>query len=74
MTKAEVPSRQLQPDGGATLGTIIRHEALGPRSRFFKFRVSRPNGKIAWLQEREAQIIDAEAVFTFWENVSSRER
>ncbi|CAI0648042.1 unnamed protein product [Colletotrichum noveboracense] len=71
MTKAEVPRRQLQPDGGATLGTIIRHEALGPRSRFFKFRVSRPNGKIAWLHEREAQIIDAEAVFTFWENAIS---
>ncbi|KAK1839234.1 hypothetical protein CCHR01_18143 [Colletotrichum chrysophilum] len=74
MTKAEVPRRQLQPDGGATLGTIIRHEALGPRSRFFKFRVSRPNGKIAWLHEREAQIIDAEAVFTFWENLLGQQQ
>ncbi|KAH0423507.1 hypothetical protein CcaCcLH18_12133 [Colletotrichum camelliae] len=63
-----------QPDGGTSLGTIIRHEALGPRSRFFKFRVSRPNGSIAWVHEREAQIIDAEAVFAFWEGVGSRER
>ncbi|EQB57272.1 hypothetical protein CGLO_02618 [Colletotrichum gloeosporioides Cg-14] len=63
-----------QPDRGASLGTIIRHEALGPRSRFFKFRVSRPNGNVVWLHEREAQTIDAEAVFKFWENVGSRER
>ncbi|KAI8171994.1 hypothetical protein KHU50_005181 [Colletotrichum sp. SAR 10_65] len=74
MIKAGVPRRQAQPDRDASLGTIIRHEAFGPRSRFFKFRVSRPNGNIAWLHEREAQTIDAEAVFAFWENVGSRER